>query len=470
VGDFHRLAGPPRQGLMTAAAWTSLLLSVLFLVVYGGTNWITSLRSDVGTWYYEWELAIPFVPWFIIPYMSIDLFFVAGPFLCRDRQELRTLAWRIVFAILAAGVCFLLFPYRLMFDKPAEIDGWIGVIFREFCSLDQPYNLVPSLHITLRTILADLYGRHTRGLANAAVHVWFSLIGFSTVLTYQHHVVDVAGGFVLAAVCFYLIPGPSASVTHDKQKPEALARETTAGRRPAEKEKNHRVAMYYGMAAVAMLTLAAPTWPWGGGLLLWPGVALAILTVAYGGLGPGIYRKSGGKLPLSARLVLAPLFLGQHLSLLYYRRQCRPWDEVVPGLLIGRKLNNAEAGEAVRRGVTAVLDLTVEFSEASPFLAVKYHNLPILDLTAPTPEQLREAVQFITESLPLGTVYVHCKIGYSRSAAVVGAYLLASGKAATSTQAVALLRQVRPSIVVRPEAMDAICDFERTMHEMPVQH
>jgi len=34
--------------------------------------------------------------------------------------------------------------------------------------------------------------------------VWFILIGFSTLLTCQHHFVDIAGGFVLAAICFYL--------------------------------------------------------------------------------------------------------------------------------------------------------------------------------------------------------------------------------------------------------------------------
>src|SRR4051812_47978909 len=56
----------------------SIGLSALFLVVYGGCNWITSQRHDVGTFYFEWERAIPFVPFLILPYMSIDLFFVAA--------------------------------------------------------------------------------------------------------------------------------------------------------------------------------------------------------------------------------------------------------------------------------------------------------------------------------------------------------------------------------------------------------
>ena len=114
---------------------------------------------------------------------------------------------------------------------------------------------------------------------------------------------------------------------------------------------------------------------------------------------------------------------------------------------------------AVRQGVTAVLDLTAEFAEAAPFRALSYCNLPILDLTAPTQSQLREAAAFIAQEVANGTVYVHCKIGYSRSAAAVGAYLLASQEAASAAEAVAQLRRARPSIVVRQESIDALHDF-----------
>jgi membrane-associated phospholipid phosphatase len=422
-----------------AAARTAVLLSLLFLVVYGGCNWITAQRTDVGTWYFAWERYIPFVPLMILPYMSIDLFFVAAPFLCRDRSELALYSRRISFAIVAAGVCFLLMPLTLAVERPAAT-GWLGVIFDWFRGLDQPYNLFPSLHITLRTILADLYVRRTRGLTRVATHVWFSLIGFSTILTYQHHVVDIAGGFVLAAICFYLF------------------RETPF-RLPVV--RNLRVGSYYALATLGALAVAA-VWPWGR-WLLWPAVALGLVTAAYYGLGPGVYRKSAGRLPLSARLLLAPVLVGQHLSLLYYRRQCRPWDEVAPGVLIGRHLRPAEAVEALRQGVTAVLDLAPEFSEAPPFLGVTYRYLPVLDLTAPTADQLREAATFITEQAAQGKVYVHCRIGYSRSAAVIGAYLLASGQANTVGEAVQLLRKARPSIVIRSEVWEALHALERTL-------
>ena len=176
-------------------------------------------------------------------------------------------------------------------------------------------------------------------------------------------------------------------------------------------------------------------------------------------VGPRIYRKENGRLPWSARLLLAPCLAGQRVSLWHYRRQCRPWDEAAPGVLIGRQLGDEEAADAARAGVTAVLDLTAEFSEAAPFRGVAYRNVAIMDLTAPTPAQLREAVDFIEANAASGQVYVHCKIGYSRSAAVVGAWLVESGRARSADEAMSMLRARRPSIVIRPEAEAALRAF-----------
>jgi protein-tyrosine phosphatase len=164
-------------------------------------------------------------------------------------------------------------------------------------------------------------------------------------------------------------------------------------------------------------------------------------------------------LPLSSRFVLGPLLAGQWLSLLYYRRQSRTWDAVTERLWIGRRLSDREAADAVDAGVSSVIDLTGEFSEAAPFLAIDYRHIPVLDLTAPSMDQLDEAVAFIDQRIHEGVVYVHCKIGYSRSAAVAGAYLLAKGLAATVEDAIEHLRNIRASIVIRPEAEAALRRF-----------
>ncbi|HUY87286.1 MAG TPA: dual specificity protein phosphatase family protein [Pirellulales bacterium] len=430
MGHLHGVDGPPRFALKAGA---SIGLSLLFVLVYSGTNWLTSLRSDVGVWRYEWERWIPFLPWMVLPYMSIDLFFVAAPFLMRERRELVVFAQRVALAILVASAFFLAMPLKLAVERP-KLEGWIGLAFGWFFAMDQPYNLFPSLHIALRTLLSDSYARHTRGLVHVSAQLWFSLIGFSTLLTYQHHVVDVLGGFVLAIGCFYLVP---------------LLRH----REPVT--PNPRVGVYYFAPAATAAGLAAfgsAAWT----LLLWPAASCALVAMAYFGVGPGIYRKSGGRLLWSTRLVLAPVLAGQRLSLWHYRRQCRAWDEACPGVWIGRVLGEAEARKAVAAGVTAVLDLTAEFSEAAAFRSCDYLNVPILDLTAPTDEQLDRAVAFIRDRAARGVVYVHCKIGYSRSAAVVAAYLADQALAESAEQCIAQLRAVRPTIVIRAEAEAAI--------------
>ncbi len=428
MGHLHGVAGAADRRLTPAAALTSALLSVLFLVVYGLTNWVTAQRGDVGTWHAEWERHIPFVPLMILPYMSIDLFFVAAPFLCRDRRELRVFAERIAMAIIVAGACFLLIPLRWGFDRP-QVEGWLGAVLGGLHMFDRPHNLFPSLHIALGMLLVEHYARHTRGVLRVAVIVWFVLVGLSALLTHQHHVIDVLGGFALSGYCFYTF---------------RETRTATAGARSL------RIATYYGAGALALWGLVWVLWPWGVPMV-WPALALTIVTAGYLGLGARIYRKSEGRLPLSTRFVLGPVLVGQRLSLLYYSRQCRPWDEVVPGVWIGRQLSGREADAAVRAGVAAVLDLTAEFSEARPFRALAYHSLPILDLTAPTPAQVREAVGFIRRHAGNGVVYIHCKIGYSRTAAVVSAYLMDTD-GGTADAAIERLRAARPSLVVRRES------------------
>jgi protein-tyrosine phosphatase/membrane-associated phospholipid phosphatase len=444
VWDIHSICGPAGRILIFRAARTSIFLSLLFVGVYGSTNWLTAQRpgADVRTWCFAWELTIiPYAPLLIIPYMSMDVFFFMATFLCRDEREIRTFARRVVFSIMVAAAFFLLLPLKLNWPERPFVSGWFGDFVEQSCTapflMEYPHNLFPSLHIVLCLIVSDVYARHSRGIVRVLLCTWFFLIGISTLLTWQHHLVDLAGGLMLAGFAFYFFPesGSRCPVT-----------------------PNVRVGCFYATGAVMVLMLATSLGLWGL-FMLWPAVGLGITAGAYFGLGPGIFRKADGRLPWSTSFVLAPILIGQKLSLVYYRRQCRAYDEVVPGVLIGRTTTEAEAAEAVKRGVTAVLDLTAEFSEAAAFLDARYRNVPILDLTAPTQDQLQAAAAFIAEESANGTVYVHCKIGYSRTASVVGAYLLASGQATMIDEAIEILQAARPSIVIRPEAMEALRAF-----------
>jgi membrane-associated phospholipid phosphatase/predicted protein tyrosine phosphatase len=423
---------------LRASALVSAYLSALFIVVYGGSNWLAGQRSEVATWYYAWERFIPFVAWTVVPYMTIDAFFVMAPFLCRGREELRILAQRITFGIVVAGIFFVLMPLTLAVERPLP-EGWTAPIFAFLHGFDRPFNLFPSLHITLRTILGVHYARHAKGRWRVASNVWFSLIGISTVLTYQHHVIDVAGGFVLAALCFFLFR-------------EEQPRRTVL--------PNFRIGSFYAMGSAVLIGVAllVPN----ALLFFWPGLGTGLVAAAYLGFAPNIYRKKDGRIPLSARFILGPVLLGQRISCWWYRRRSDRWNKVTARVWIGAQLNEREARELKAMGVRAVLDMTAEFSETRELLGGQYLNLSVIDLTAPTQEQLGSAAAFIEREAVEGGVYVHCKAGYSRSAAAVGAYLLASGKAKDASECLDWLQEARPGIVVRPEILEALEEFART--------
>ncbi len=91
-----------------------LYMGIVFFLFYGVANYYAAQSAPHPSVYFEWEKGIPFVPVFIVPYMSSDLMFVAAFLLPYTRLELRVLAARVLFIIVAAVVVFTLFP--LQFD------------------------------------------------------------------------------------------------------------------------------------------------------------------------------------------------------------------------------------------------------------------------------------------------------------------------------------------------------------------
>ena len=416
-----------------AAAGTAAFTGLLFTVLYNVCNRVTALRSDVGVWAFEWEHHWPLIRALIVPYWSIDALFVLAPFLCTTREELAVYRRRMVFGIVGASLGFLLIPLHFAFVRP-HVEGVFAPWFAALYGFDLPFNLFPSLHITLRTLLTSWYLRKCTGFWRWPVHAWFSAVGFSTLLTWQHHLVDVLGGFWLAALAIHLYPFDTP---------------------PPPRSANRTIAAGYALMAVACSQLARLAWPWTF-VFVWPAFAFGVGAFGYGGFGAGIYHKRDGQLTWRTKALLGPLLAVQWLSWIYYRRHSARWDQVTPRVWIGALPTEEDAHAAVAAGVTAVLDLTVEFSETDAFGTIRYHHLPVLDLTAPTPAQLAEAAQFIEREAAQGIVFIHCKAGYSRTAGAVGAWLLGTGQARSVEEVVARLTAVRPRIVIRPEIRVAL--------------
>lgn len=181
------------------AAWCSAGLYSLLLVVYGSCNQVTACRAHVGCLRFAWEDGIPYVPAMTVPYLSMNLFFLAAPFVCADHHERRAYSWRMVAAILIAAACFLLFPLRNDFVRPHLTGPW-GTIIEALMSFDMPYNMLPSLHIVFIVVLADTFGRYSAGVWRLVLLTCLFLSAISTLLIKQHYVVDIFAGILLGVI------------------------------------------------------------------------------------------------------------------------------------------------------------------------------------------------------------------------------------------------------------------------------
>ena len=181
-------------------ALTCALVSLTFAGAYSLANHWTHQRGVIGRGVFDWERAIPFVEWTIVPYLSIVFFFAASFFIGQGRDQQARHVARLLLALALSLVCYAAFPLRFMFERP-QTHGAIGSMFALLSAVDLPYNRAPSLHIS---VLVILWMRFVPLLGTAwrwALHGWFGTIGVSVLTTYQHHVIDVPAGLAVAALC-----------------------------------------------------------------------------------------------------------------------------------------------------------------------------------------------------------------------------------------------------------------------------
>lgn len=412
---------PWRRGLV----WL-LFLGPFFFGSYGFANWWASTLAQPGAVVFDWERHIPFLPWTIVPYWSIDLLYGLSFLLCRSRLETDRHALRLLTAQLISVTCFLLFPLRFTFERP-ETGGLFGSLFDLLMGFDKPFNQAPSLHISLLLILWVRYAGVTRGFGRLAVHAWAFLIGVSVLTTYQHHFFDVPTGLLAGAFCLWLWPdaGPS----------------PLSGLKPAACPVRRRLAAAYLLGAVAG---ALASLPGGAALwLLWPTASLLLVAANYGLIGARGFQKSGDRLSWGAALILLPYTLGAWLNSRWWPRRRPGPDEIADGVWLGR-LPTRE--EMARGGFAAIIDLTAELP--GPRGDWHYAGQPWLDLVPPDDRQLAQAAREIEELRPRGPVLVCCALGYSRSASAVAAWLLHTGRVDSADEAIAYIAARRPGVVL----------------------
>lgn len=409
-------------------AWL-LFLGPFFFLSYGFTNHVAAERSVADALFFDWERHIPFVPWTILPYWSIDLLYGLSFLLCHNRVEVDRHALRLLTAQLISVSFFLAFPLHFAFERP-QVDGLFGSMFDALMGFDQPYNQAPSLHISLLVIIWVRFAAAVPAPWRALVHIWGTLIGLSVLTTFQHHFIDIPTGILAGLFCLWAWP--------DTGTPPLSRVHFSATMR------HRRVAVCYLSGALAFAGLAvgiggAALWLW------WGAAALGLVTLFYLLTGAEGFQKRGGRHSLAVTLMLAPYLLVAWFNSRWWTRHHTTPDAILDDVWLGRM---PSAYEMNNGGFSALCDFTAELP--APRGNWHYAGLAWLDMVPPDAAQLAEAARLIEASRVHGMVLVCCALGYSRSASAVLAWLLLTRRADNVEAAEAMLRSRRPQVVLSP--------------------
>ena len=380
-----------------------VFLAPFFFLTYNFSNAISSRRAEVAVVRFPWEGHIPFVGWTILPYWSSDLLYALSLGICRTRQELDLHGKRLIAIQVLATACFLAFPMKCVFERPV-FSGWDGSLFAALYSFDQPFNQAPSLHVALAVILWVRFRAHTGGWLRTAFAVWFVLVAISTLTTFQHQFIDVplgawAGILVVAALPEHRVATPQVRLT-------------------------------FAYLGGAILCTAAAFTLRSGWILVWPGFALSMVAAAY-------WTADAAWLGKSGTLPMVPYTLAAWINSRLWTRGEAAKNHLANAVWIGRAPSASD-----REGMKSVVAL-------APELPIRGEaHVAMLDLMPPTEDQLDAAVRAIESLADQRPTLVCCALGYSRSAIVAAAWLMATGYARNSTEAIEQVRRARPQVVM----------------------
>lgn len=192
----------------------SIALSIFYLLYNLTTFYSVSLYklypAQIHNLATPFDDVIPFIPVMIVPYSWSLILFVASFFLVRTAAQLSILTRRLILATTFACFIFYCYPARFSFYRVIP-DDWTQFGYQFLQLVDKPFNQLPSLHVSYAILLGvslwDVIESKKIWVLSTYRFLLISictLIIFSTVLTYQHHLLDILGGVMLAGVVLIL--------------------------------------------------------------------------------------------------------------------------------------------------------------------------------------------------------------------------------------------------------------------------
>jgi membrane-associated phospholipid phosphatase len=191
---FYQIAGP--------------ILVVLWAVIHFATNKRVVLKNPgYHSTRIGWDDKFPFMPVFVIPYLSgylLGVFayvaFFSSPYLPRV-----VVGYVLLMAI--GGLSYVVYPCKVERRENLEGETLSIRLLAAFQRIFEPYNSFPSMHVgfsLFSALFILILGNEILGIITL---LWTVLVAVSTLFTKLHHFLDIVAGAVLAlSVAFILLP------------------------------------------------------------------------------------------------------------------------------------------------------------------------------------------------------------------------------------------------------------------------
>jgi membrane-associated phospholipid phosphatase len=200
-----KLLALPKGAALRGNLLLSIAFGAYFWIVYGLGDFVATHAAQRFHVAMPLDFMVPFVPWASVIYLMVTPLFCVAPFVFRTPDRLLPLFVTMCVEVTLAGVVFCLFPVELSFP-PHEVTGAANFVYRLACAIVLTYNCVPSLHVALALTCGWAYSSVGGWRWRTFIWTWVAGIVVSTLLTHQHHLVDLATGALLSIFAVSLVP------------------------------------------------------------------------------------------------------------------------------------------------------------------------------------------------------------------------------------------------------------------------
>lgn len=407
---------------------------LIFIFFYKTAGIYTSNLESVPSFYLPWEKNIPFIPWLVIPYMSSGVFFVIIFLLCKTKESLYRLVKQINSITIISSIAFFIFPLKFAFEKPEIKNCFLSIFFQFFERMDNSFNQCPSLHISYAVLFAVVFQKEIKNKVKYIFHIWFLLMGLSTLFIYQHHIIDIISALLLVIFILFIF---SEKVN----------------------ERNRKIGFIYFLLSVIFLSTGIIFFNWSI-ILFFPSLTFFLIGKAYIENNSSFIKKEA-KITLYNKIIYFPYLFCYNILWKFFRKYERnPWKEIVPNVFIGSKLNDRQVKEFILNKKIIIIDLSAE-AEENMLLKEKgeYYSFPLLDICNFNEDVFLSALKLVLEKYKnLGKnekIYIHCLMGYSRSTAL-GAAFLKNNYQIETNEAVSLIKKIVKYAVIPDYILDVI--------------